>query len=284
MIPPRSSPAPVISVTLPNYNYGRFLEESLLSVLNQTYPHFEILYVDDGSTDNSVEIAKRLAAQDARIKPVYFEKNRGALVAHADTWSRVAGEIVYQFSSDDALSDPDFFRLGVEALGAHPHAAGFFGAAQMISTETGADLGLMGRATPGYIAPEPFLRGFLARGFFVPGISSLWRTSAIHAVGGYDTRLGPQTDYFINHALPSLSGVVFSPRQFARARVSEARASFSSSAKLEDELKRLALFSTKMRNLNPRMPTMEAEWNHWRREQAQSLFAKYAGPNAQAVG
>ena len=57
-----SSKQPLISVTLPNYNYGRFLTESLQSVLNQTYENFEILFVDDGSTDESREIAERFVA------------------------------------------------------------------------------------------------------------------------------------------------------------------------------------------------------------------------------
>src|SRR5258708_38436715 len=119
--------APLISVTLPNYNYGRFLCHALESVLCQTYPHWEILFVDDGSTDGSRAIAEELAAKDKRLKPVFFEKNQGVMKALDNAWNRASGELIYQFSSDDALCDSDFFRLGVEALVANPLAAGFYG-------------------------------------------------------------------------------------------------------------------------------------------------------------
>jgi glycosyltransferase involved in cell wall biosynthesis len=269
-------PTPLISVTLPNYNYGRFLTEALQSVLSQSYGNLEVLFVDDGSTDGSREIAERFAREDRRIKPVYFEKNQGALVAHANTWNRVTGEIVYQFSSDDNVHDPDFFRLGVEAMAAHPQAAGFFGAAAMISTETGQVIGEMGNAKPdGFIAPRPFLKGFLGQGFFVPGISSLWRKRAIDGLGGYDYRLGPQTDYFINHALPAKSGVVFIPRHFANARVSEARKSFSSNTTAQDELRRLALFAGKMKEIARGLGNFEVEWTKWRQDRSNELIQKY---------
>ncbi len=272
MLPPR----PLISVTLPNYNYGRFLAQALESILTQTYENLEILLTEDGSTDDSRAIAERYARQDRRIKPVYFASNQGALVAHADTWQRVRGEIIYQFSSDDYLVDPDFFRFGVEALAQHPQAAGFYGAADVIVIETGLSRVVMGWGEPaGFIAPFPFLKGFLSGRFFVPGISSLWRKSGIDAVGGYDTQLGPQTDYFINHALPARSGAVFMPKIFAHARDSAARKSFSSSATLEDEMRRLALFAAKLRDLTRHSGDLETDWSNWRRGQAAQLVQKF---------
>ena len=45
-----------VSVCMPNYNYGRYIEEAILSVFNQDYENIELIVVDDGSTDNSLEI------------------------------------------------------------------------------------------------------------------------------------------------------------------------------------------------------------------------------------
>lgn len=271
-----TSPTPLISVTLPNYNYGRYLAQAFESVLDQSYPHFEILFTDDGSTDDSVAIARHYAARDPRIKATYFARNQGALAAHADTWRRVSGEIIYQYSSDDYVVDRDFFQLGIDALSAHPSAAGFFGIAESILAETGQSVGPMGHAEPeGFIAPIPFLQGFLSRQFFVPGISSLWRRAEIDLLGGYDTRLGPQTDYFINHALPARRGVVFLPRLFARARTSLKKNSFSSAASLEDELRRFALFASKLRDLTADRGVSESDWDHWRKDQARHLIYRH---------
>ena len=54
-----NSSSPKISVIVPNYNHARFIEKRILSILNQTYPNFEIIFLDDASTDNSLEIAKK---------------------------------------------------------------------------------------------------------------------------------------------------------------------------------------------------------------------------------
>ena len=267
---------PLISVTLPNYNYGKFLAQAFESVLVQSYEHFEILFVDDGSTDESVEIAKDFERRDSRIKAVYFEKNQGVLPAHANTWGRVRGEIVYQYSSDDAVHDRDFFRLGVGALHAFPHAGGFFGPAAMISAETGAAMGPLGGATQeGYLSPATFFKGFLRTNVAVPGISSLWKKSAIDELGGYDYRLGPQADYFINHAIPTRYGVVYCQRTMAIARVSEAKTSYSSNTKLEDQMRRIALFEKKLRGVASHLRQTEDEWRVWRAEQARILLVKY---------
>jgi glycosyltransferase involved in cell wall biosynthesis len=268
---------PLISVTLPNYNYAHFLTEALESVLVQSYEHFELLVTEDGSTDDSRDIIERFARRDPRIKPVYFPENRGVQAAHADTWQRATGALVFQFSSDDALCDPEFFRLAVEALEAHPQAAGFYGVAATISTETGEDRGPIGFATPqGYVEPAAFLRGFLTRHFFVPGISSIWRKPAIDALGGYDAELGPQTDYFINHALPARAGVVFMARTFARARMADRKTGYSSGVSIEDEARRMALFERRMREATTALTGFDTAWDAWRQQQALLLQAKHS--------
>jgi glycosyltransferase involved in cell wall biosynthesis len=268
--------SPLISVTLPNYNYGKFLAEAFQSVLSQTYSNFEILFVDDGSTDGSREIAEHFASQDSRIKPVYFEKNRGALQAHANTWERASGDLVYQYSSDDAVANPEFFQYAVAALNSWPHAGGAYGVAKMISTETGEERGMMGLTKPeGYWDRQTFVRGFLGGVAFVPGISSIWRKSAIDEMGGYDYKLGPQTDYFVNHAIPARYGVVYINRHFANARVSDQKKSYSSGTTIKDEMHRLAYFEKKYRQIIGPLGSFEAEWKIWRTMRASELLAKY---------
>ena len=274
---------PIISVTLPNYNHGRFLEEALVSVLTQSYENLEILFVDDGSNDESRQIAEKYAAQDERLKPVYFDKNQGALAAHANSWSRVKGDIIYQYSSDDSIHDPDFFQLGVDALKAYPEASGFYGEAALIDADDGHFLGKMGNTSPaGFIKPSDFLRGFLSLGYFVPGISSLWRYKSIMNSGGYDYRLGPQTDYFINHALPCQSGVVCMRRHFANARVSRSKSSYSSNRTLNDELQSFSLFACKLRFITSHLDSSDANWDDWRKRISKELMDKhkYSAPRA----
>lgn len=93
------SPAPTVSVVMPSYNHARFIASAIESVLNQTFSDFELIVVDDGSADNSVEIIR--AFEDPRIRTVFFEKNKGAAAAtnHAISLSR--GRYIALCNSDD---------------------------------------------------------------------------------------------------------------------------------------------------------------------------------------
>ena len=64
---------PLVSVIMSNYNYGRFAAEAIESVLKQTYVNFELIIVDDGSTDNSKEMIS--SYRDPRIQTI-FQENR----------------------------------------------------------------------------------------------------------------------------------------------------------------------------------------------------------------
>jgi glycosyltransferase involved in cell wall biosynthesis len=67
---------PKVSIVLPSYNYARYLDERIQSLLAQTYTDFELIIVDDASTDNSVDIIKKYTS-DHRIKTHFFEQNSG---------------------------------------------------------------------------------------------------------------------------------------------------------------------------------------------------------------
>lgn len=58
---------PLVSVIIPNYNHARYLEQRLESVFNQTYQNFEVIFLDDCSTDNSVELVKEYARDRSNL-------------------------------------------------------------------------------------------------------------------------------------------------------------------------------------------------------------------------
>src|SRR5574344_974638 len=65
----------LISIIIASYNYEMYLKDTIQSVLNQTYQDWELIIVDDGSTDNSVEIIKEFCAKDERIKLLTHQDN-----------------------------------------------------------------------------------------------------------------------------------------------------------------------------------------------------------------
>ena len=89
---------PVISVILDNYNYAEFLPQAIESVLTQTFRDFELIIVDDGSTDNSREIIEKY--NDNRIVTV-FKENGGQTSAFNDGFKAVSGCVIAFLDSDD---------------------------------------------------------------------------------------------------------------------------------------------------------------------------------------
>ena len=91
----------LVSIIMPNYNGERFLPETLESVLNQTYANWELLIVDDCSTDGSREIIASYADKDARVRPVFLEENSGAAQARNIALLAAKGRWIAFLDSDD---------------------------------------------------------------------------------------------------------------------------------------------------------------------------------------
>jgi glycosyltransferase involved in cell wall biosynthesis len=91
---------PLVSVLIPNYNYGHLIEEAVASVLRQTYQRFEIVICDDGSTDNSRSVIEDLAAHEHRIHAI-FKPNGGVSSALNAAFTVSKGEIIALLDADD---------------------------------------------------------------------------------------------------------------------------------------------------------------------------------------
>lgn len=89
----------LVSVIMPNYNGAKFLAQSVQSVLDQTYPYWELLFVDDCSTDNSLEVISSF--NDDRIVVIKNEKNSGAAVSRNNAIERAKGRWIAFLDSDD---------------------------------------------------------------------------------------------------------------------------------------------------------------------------------------
>lgn len=91
----------LVSIIMPNYNCVRFIAQTIESVLAQTYTNWELLIVDDCSTDGSYEIALDYARKDSRIKVLRNERNSGAAVSRNRAIEAASGEYVAFLDSDD---------------------------------------------------------------------------------------------------------------------------------------------------------------------------------------
>jgi glycosyltransferase involved in cell wall biosynthesis len=110
-----SQQTPLVSVIIGNYNYGYFLAEAINSVLQQTYRHFELIVVDDGSTDNSREVIESYQEQLIAI----FQPNSGQGEAFNVALAKAQGEIVCFLDADDYYH-PDKLSKIVNGFCTHP--------------------------------------------------------------------------------------------------------------------------------------------------------------------
>lgn len=111
------NPAPLVSIIVPCYNQAHFLPETLESVLAQTYPYWECIIINDGSTDHTGELAQRWLERDNRFR--YLEKRNGGLSSARNAGLKIAkGEYIQLLDADDLLETEkirhqlDFWRAG----------------------------------------------------------------------------------------------------------------------------------------------------------------------------
>lgn len=107
--------APLVSIITPSYNSAAFIAQTIASVQAQTYRHWELLIVDDCSTDETPTLVRRLAQSDSRIKFHQLETNSGAGVARNTAVQRSIGRYLAFLDSDD-LWQPDKLEKQVSFL------------------------------------------------------------------------------------------------------------------------------------------------------------------------
>lgn len=92
---------PLVSVVMPAYNKERYIEQAIRSVMNQTYPRWEMIVVDDGSSDATRDIVESLVKEDSRIRLVCNGENCGAAVSRNRAFGMCQGSYVALLDSDD---------------------------------------------------------------------------------------------------------------------------------------------------------------------------------------
>ena len=167
---------PKISIVTTNYNYGRFLEETLRSVLDQGYPNLEYIVIDGGSTDESVSIIKRYAD---RLSYWVSESDAGQAHGINKGLRRCTGEIVGILNSDD-LYLPDTLARVAQAFASDDVV--WIGAPCEILDIDGRPTGV------GKVATHAAAFQWVAGGWF-PQPSSFWRRRIALELGYFEENL-----------------------------------------------------------------------------------------------
>jgi glycosyltransferase involved in cell wall biosynthesis len=163
--------SPLVSIITPSYNQGDFIEETILSVLNQTYKNIEYIIIDGGSNDNSVDVIKKY---QSKLTYWVSEKDEGQADAINKGFKKASGEYLCWINSDDLLYS-DFIEKRIKEFEMNP----------------GVDL-IYGDVDQGASFDEKVLRkgkqinfnSVLKSAYIpIPQQSAIWKNSIIYSVG-----------------------------------------------------------------------------------------------------
>jgi hypothetical protein len=183
--------APTVSVLMTAYNRERYIASSIDSVLAQTFDDFELVVVDDGSSDGTVEIARRFARRDSRVRVEVNDRNLGDYPNRNRAAALARGTLLKYHDSDDLLY-PHCLAAMVVPMLAHPGAA--FGLSSSRDWPGGP--------CPMLLTPRmSYQREFLGSGMFNAGpAGAMFRAVAFRSLGGFVDRGAPSDYVFWLHA------------------------------------------------------------------------------------
>lgn len=195
-----------VSVILPTYNRAEILKKSIDSVLMQSYPEFELLIVDDGSTDNTKELVA--SYEDSRIRYLYTEINRGAAAARNFGIKNASGNADFiAFEDSDDLWHKDKLKKQIKEMEQHPEAGFCY-------HKIAYDMGGGYRAIlPDERLPAEKKRGEIYAQLLYDNLvdcpSMLIRKDVLKQIGVFDEMLKALEDYDLALRLSKIAPVVF---------------------------------------------------------------------------
>lgn len=170
---------PAISVLMPVYNAQKYLSEAVTSILAQTDPDFELIAVDDGSSDNSLAILKQFAAQDSRVH-IISRPNTGIVGALNDALAAARAPLAARMDADD-VAMPTRFEKQWRYMDEHPECVSI-GSGAIVTEANGVPLYTWDRPAAHERIDAMLLSG---DGAAMIHPATMTRTAAMREVGGY---------------------------------------------------------------------------------------------------
>jgi len=190
---------PLVSIVTPSFNQSAYLERTILSVLEQDYPHIEYIVMDGGSSDGSLEIIKKY---QSRLAAWVSEPDRGQTDAINKGFDRAHGQILAWLNSDDVYT-PGAVRKAVEAFSKYPQAGMVYGDLDFIDEEDR----LIGHFQAAQTDLAKLRRGYV----HIPQPATFIRADLWEKVGPLDPSFYFAMDYDLWTRLAALSEFVYLP-------------------------------------------------------------------------
>lgn len=212
---------PLVSICVPNYNYGHYLGYCLDSILNQTYPNLEVLFRDNNSTDNSFEVAlsfkKKFEEKGIYYNIAYNKRNVGSDLNSQMLRASVEGEYFYHLASDDAI-EPNFIQRVISIFQKYPSVA------TVITHRKEIDENGEVHETPPFYNRDCIIKGedqaavYMMAGIAIPG-QRMFRNSALAPIGKYMRVFNVAGDWYNNFLVSMVGDVAYITDPLCQYRV-----------------------------------------------------------------
>lgn len=199
-----------VSVIIPTYNYGRFIKEAIDSVLAQSFVDYEVIVIDDGSTDNTAKIVKMICKENVSY---IYQNNKGASSARNRGIAESKGKYLLFLDADDSLNK-DQLLFFEKSSAKHPEDILYCPWARYIEEESGhRQIIAMGECEE-----SDLLEAWLC-GWYISSCAIFWPKKVINSLGGWDeTLLANQDGDLAMRALIEGHKFRFCPGRYARIR------------------------------------------------------------------
>ena len=230
---------PQISVIIPTYNAARYLPQTIESVLRQSCQDFEVLVIDDGSTDETATVVQRYAP---RLR--YFRKpNGGGSSARNFGIAHSRGDFIAPLDADDCWK-PDKLERTLQFIDRHPEAGMVFTACTFVDDDGRPLFDYHPRFSPQRLYAELLVKNFIPNGTVVV------RRDLLLSIGGYDEDIFIPNDWDLWLRLAEVAPVVYLPEPLTFYR----RAATSISRNLDRQLREQLAILQKAGQRRPELP------------------------------
>ncbi|MGI4824207.1 MAG: glycosyltransferase family A protein [Janthinobacterium lividum] len=227
--------SPKVSVLIPAYNAAPYLEQTLDSVLAQTWPHLEVIVVDDGSRDDTLAKARRYASDKVQV---VSQANAGASAARNRAFALATGEYIQYLDADDLLH-PDKIRAQLACLQQHPGAQLAASAWAMFHHEPDEQALRPTVLWQDYTDPVQWLVTAWENGVWMQPSAWLTHRTLIEAAGPWDERISLHDDgEFFSRVLLKTTTIPFcaAAKSFYRKGISDSLSSIVSEKAVQSHL------------------------------------------------
>jgi glycosyltransferase involved in cell wall biosynthesis len=211
---------PGLSVILPNYNHAKYLPDALEAIMRQSVPPAEVVLIDDGSTDNSMEVITRFAAKYPTIRVYQNDQNRGVVYTMNRGIGLAQSEFLLFTAADDMLL-PGFLEKSMRILAEYPKA----GLSSTASTWRYEDSGLSWQMAaglsdkPSYLTPAELVQLGVRGKLMISSSSVVFRKQALIDVGSYIPELRWHTDWFACFTTAFRFGMCYLPESLSLVNI-----------------------------------------------------------------